>query len=146
MREALREYHTLLQARRAPCLDYLNARVPHRYTAIYRLADGHLHNVDLYDKQGEMRPDFLAVVPLEDSFCQFVLRNGSLLCDDSRHEPLLDGHKYQGAMLAYHGVPLLDDHGELFGTLCHFDTVSHGLSDEELQILHGAARILPAYL
>ena len=146
MRETLQEYQALLRARRTPCLEFLNARVPHRYTGIYRLADGQLHNLDLHDKQGEVRPDFLAIVPFEDSFCQFVLRDGVFLSDDTGTDRRLDGHKYQGALLAYHGVPLLDNRGELFGTLCHFDTVSHGLSEDELSVMQQAARMLPAYL
>ncbi|KQP15186.1 hypothetical protein [Pseudorhodoferax sp. Leaf267] len=57
-------------------LAYLNDGVPHRYTAIYRLDCGNLRSVHLHDKRGEIMQSFLAEVPLGDSFCQFVLRDG----------------------------------------------------------------------
>ncbi len=146
MTDHLVQYRALLEARGPAGLDYLNSRVPHRYTAVYKLAGGELRNLYLHDKLGEVTPGFLQVVPFEDSFCQFVLREGVFTTDNSGEDHRLDGHKYQGVMVAYHGVPLLDNQGELFGTVCHFDTVSHGLPGDELQFLHLAARELPRYL
>lgn len=146
MTELLTEYERRLKERGPAALDFLNLRVPHRYTAVYALADGHLRNLYLYDKLGEVVPEFLQTVPFEDSFCQFVLRDGVFLTHDSGSDPRLNGHRYQGVMVTYHGVPLLDDYGQLFGTLCHFDVVSHGLSDSELQLLQLAGRTLPRYL
>lgn len=146
MTESLGAFRAALEAKGPPGLDFLNARVPHRYTGIYALVDGVLHNLHLHDKLGEMRPEFLATVPLQDSFCQFVLRDGVFATSDSGTDRRLDGHKYQGALLAYHGVPLLDDQGQLFGTLCHFDTAAHGLSDDELAFMREAARELPRHL
>ncbi|MGO4394379.1 guanylate cyclase [Variovorax sp. M-6] len=127
-------------------LAYLNEAVPHRYSAVYRIDGGMLRNVFLHDKQREARPEFLAVVPFEVSFCQFVLRDGFFRTTDSGADPRLDGHPYQGVMVSYHGVPLTDPAGGLIGTLCHFDVVAHGLADEEFELLQRAARVLPAYL
>lgn len=127
-------------------LRFLNDPVGHRYTGVYRLQDMLLKNVELYDKQGEMRPEFLAEVPLGDSFCQFVLRDGAFRTEHSGEDARLDGHKYQGVLLSYHGVPVLDNAGELFGTLCHFDALQRDLSDEDFDLLQQAARLLPAYL
>ncbi|RYH22922.1 MAG: guanylate cyclase, partial [Alcaligenaceae bacterium] len=103
----------------------LNAAVPHRYTGVYRLRGDALFNVVLHDKQGAVRPQELAVVQLGDSFCQFVLRDGSFLVADSGQEGRLDGHRFQGVVVAYHGVPVADNAGGLYGTLCHFDLVGH---------------------
>ena len=130
----------------AAALAYLNEAVPHRYSAIYRMDGSKLENLFLHDKQGELRPEFLAVVPFEVSFCQFVLRDGSFRTDDSAKDARLDGHPYQGVMVCYHGTPLVDLRGELMGTLCHFDVSAHGLDDAEFELLQQAARILPAYL
>ena len=47
----------------AAAVAWLNAGVPHRYTAVYRVDGGMLRNVLLHDKRGEMRPAFLAEVP-----------------------------------------------------------------------------------
>lgn len=146
MNESIDTDRAVLQSKGPPALDFLNARVPHRYTGVYRLAEGFLHNLYLHDKLGQVTPEFLQVVPFEDSFCQFVLREGVFLVEDSGGDRRLDGHKYQGVMVAYHGVPLLDDRGELFGTLCHFDVKSHGLASNELEFLLQAARELPRHL
>lgn len=124
----------------------LNARVPHRYTALYQLDEGILRNIELFDKAGEMRPDYLAAVPIDESFCQFVLRDGEFQTCDSVLDDRLNGHPYKGAMAAYHGVPVLAGSGELFGSLCHFDTQVQTLSDEEFSILEAAAKIISPYL
>ena len=42
-------------------------------------------------------------------------------------------------LLTYHGVPVLDNRGELFGTLCHFDAEQRELSDEQFELLQRAA-------
>lgn len=127
-------------------LKYLNDPLVHRYTGVFRLNNGAFRNVDLFDKQGEVMPEFLAEVPLTESFCQFVLRDGIFCTDNSADDARLDGHKYQGVLLTYHGVPVLDDQGELFGTLCHFDAEARGLSDEDFDLLQRPARIIPPYL
>lgn len=146
MRNALQTYKDTLDREGPAGLAFLNARVPHRYTAIYRLDGGRLRNVFLFDKQGEVRPDFLEVVPLADSFCQFVIRDGLFKTSNTAQDHRLDGHKYQGVLMTYHGVPLLDNGAQLFGTLCHFDAESLQLSDAEFEFFSQAARLLPPYL
>jgi hypothetical protein len=64
-------------------LEFLNAGVPHRYSAVYRLEGDVLRNILLHDKAGEVRPAYLAEVPFETSFCQFVLRDGHFKTSDS---------------------------------------------------------------
>ncbi|RYH21082.1 MAG: hypothetical protein EON54_25835, partial [Alcaligenaceae bacterium] len=64
----------------------LNDGVPHRYTAVYTLDAGTLRNVALFDKQGEMVPAFLEAVPLDLSFCQFVIRDGQFSSSDSAED------------------------------------------------------------
>lgn len=125
---------------------YLNEGVPHRYTAVYRIEGGLLRNVLLHDKLGEVRPDFLEVVRFEDSFCQFVLRDGAFRTDNSALDTRLDGHPYQGAMICYHGVPMLGREGELIGTLCHFDVKDLGVQDAEFGLLTRAGRVLSDFL
>lgn len=127
-------------------LTALNGRVPHRYTAVFELVGTTLRNLYICDKQGQVRPDFLAEVDMDVSFCQFVLRDDGFLTDDTLHDARLDDHPSRGLVVAYHGVPLLGNDGVLRGTLCHFDMVSHGLSSEEFEYLQQAARILPAYV
>jgi GAF domain-containing protein len=127
-------------------LAYLNEGVPHRYSAVYRFAGPMLRNVLLHDKAGEMRPEFLVAVPFDQSFCQFVLRDGSFRTDDSAADPRLEDHPYRGVVVSYHSVPLTTSVGDLWGTLSHFDMTPLPLSDAEFELLQVAARLLPGFL
>ena len=130
----------------ASALQVLNARVAHRYTAVYELDGNLLRNLFLYDKAGEVRPQYLAEVDMGMSFCQFVLRDGTFLTDNSAFDSRLDGHPYKGVMVAYHGVPMTGPGGDLVGTLCHFDVEPRGLTSLEFECLQQAAQLLPAHL
>jgi hypothetical protein len=88
----------------------------------------------------------LQEVPLQDSFCQFVLREGVFRTVGTADDARLNGHKYQGAIGSYHGLPILDNYGGLFGTLCHFDVEPMQMTDEEFTVLRKASRLLPKYL
>ncbi len=142
----LQEYQRSLETQGPAGLAFLNSRVPHRYTGVFRLHEGALRNMFLHDKQGEIVPEFLQVVPLNDSFCQFTLRDGLFTTQDSSTDQRLDGHKYKGVLLSYVGLPLLDNAGELYGTMCHFDAQALALDDNEFEIFRAAAKLLPAYL
>ena len=136
----------LSQGGPAAVLAYLNQGVPHRYTAIYRFDGELLRNVFLCDKLDEVRPDFLLAVPFKHSFCQFVLRDQAFRTEDSRQDKRLDGNPYQGVVISYHSVPLTTPDGALWGTMSHFDMKSHPLTDDEFQLLEGAARLLSGHL
>lgn len=142
----LQEYRLLLETQGPAGLNFLNSRVPHRYTGIFRLHEGALYSTFLHDKLGEIIPEFLQVVPLQDSFCHLTMRNGMFKTADSTHEPSLEGHKYQGVLRSYVGLPLVNNQGHLYGTICHFDEQSLVLADEEFEIFRKAAKLLPGYL
>jgi len=127
-------------------LRFLNQRIDHRYTAVYRLHDARLKNLGLFDKAGEMKPEYLAEVPLDVSFCQFVLRDGQFLTSNTSEDRRVDGHPYQGVMVAYHGVPMSDGRGKLVGTLCHFDLVERDLSPENYLLMQQAAGVIREYI
>lgn len=110
------EYVQLLEEQGPAGLHFLNARVPHRFTGVYRLEAGIMYNVFLHDQEGVVIPEFLKAVPLGESFCQFVLRDGLFCTSNTAQDSRLDGHKYQGVLGAYYGVPLLNNVG---GTLWH---------------------------
>ncbi|RYF36045.1 MAG: GAF domain-containing protein [Comamonadaceae bacterium] len=127
-------------------LGVLNRRVPHRFTAVYRLAGASLVNVATVDKHLHLDALDLKVVPLKDSFCQFVLRDGLFLTHDSGTDSRLAGHPYSGAVACYVGVPIRNREGALAGTLCHFDIEDHDVHDDEYLLLDHAARLLPVFL
>lgn len=144
--EGLRGYTEVLEAQGPAGLEFLNARVAHRFTAVYRLQGGVIHNVFLHDKLGEVMPEFLRAVPLGESFCQFVLRDGMFCTANTAQDARLHGHKYQGVLGAYYGLPLLDNAGELYGSLCHFEERNQALPPAEFAFLQKAAQVLPRYL
>lgn len=130
----------------AAAIQYLNAGVAHRFTAVFRIDGDTLRNQLLCDKLGEICPAFLAEVPLNTSFCQFVLQDGFFQTTNSTTDRRLDGNPYQGVVVSYHGVPLQSVTGELWGTLCHFDLLELALPDAEFELLEQAAKLLPGYL
>ena len=126
-------------------LQFLNARVEYRCSAIYRLENLTMHNVATYDRTGATSNSLLAV-PLSDSFCQHVIRDGSFVTDDSSTDPRLAGHPYSGVVVSYYGLPLTRVPGEIYGTFCHFDYVERTVPDSEIAFLEKAARLLPTYI
>ena len=128
-------------------LRYLNSGVPHRYTAVYRFEAELLRNVLLYDKRGQIRPEYLVAVPFKESFCQFVLRDQEFRTDDSARDERLVGHPYRGVVVSYHSVPVVrDDNGSLWGTMSHFDMSRHPLADSEFELLQQAAKVLSRHI
>ena len=146
MNSDLSRFETLLSTEGLhAALKFLNQRVPHRFTAVYRLDDLVLRVVDMVDKDG-LNDMQLESVPLGDSFCQFALRDGSFLTAGSGGDSRLDGHPYQGVVESYVGLPLARADGELFGTFCHFDLAGRPVNDEEYTFLTQVVGVLPRYL
>ena len=127
-------------------LRVLNDRVPHRFTAVYKVEDGAMRNVAIVDKAGEVVPADFLTVPLQKSFCQFVLKDGGFRTGNSALEDRLEGHVYKGVMNSYVGLPITTAGGELFGTLCHFDFPPQAMTDGEYEFLAKAALLLPPYV
>lgn len=127
-------------------LAYLNHGVPHRFSGIYRIEGANLRNVLLFDKLAEMRPTFLDVVPMDASFCQFVVRDGLFRTNNSGQDKRLDGHPYQGVVVSYHAVPVVDPDRALIGTLSHFDLVERSISDTEFELLYQAGHLFADFI
>ena len=129
-------------------LKVLNDRVPHRYSAVYRLApDGYLVIVAFVDKQCEPCPSFLLSVHHDVSFCQFTIKHeGGFRTNNSAEDKRLDGHPYQGLVNSYHAAPFMSTDGRVKGTICHFDKAAMPLSDEDFELLRLASRVFPLHL
>lgn len=128
-------------------LTVLNKHVAQHWTAVYRLAsDGHLVNVALVGKLGEICPAYLLSVPYGVSFCQFTFDQGQFRTNNSAVDDRLTGHPYKGVINSYHAVPVVSADGKVRGTICHFDTDALPLLDEDFELLRLAARTLPLEL
>jgi len=49
-------------------------------------------------------------------------------------------------MVAYHGVPVVDLSGNIFGSLCHFDVSKQELTDAEFAHMQGVALAIAPFL
>ncbi|WP_426390807.1 guanylate cyclase [Variovorax sp. R-27] len=140
-------FAAVLKARGArAALAYLNDGVPHRFSGVYRIDGDNLRNVLLVDKRGEIRPAFLEVVPMDASFCQFVVRDGLFRTNNSATDARLDGLPYQGVVVSYHAVPLVDSDRVLVGTLSHFDLIERSIDDSEFELLYQAGHLLSDFV
>ena len=122
-------------------LMFLNARVPHRYTAVYRLSDAYLRRLGFIDKEGGPGLEF-AEVPFKDSFCEVAVKEPPLVVTDMATDARLQAHSNPRQLMSYVGLPLSVGPGALYGTLCHYDTSPHPLSDAELSFLEQASELL----
>lgn len=57
--QGVRDYTQVLERQGPAGLDFLNARVAHRFAGVYQLVDGVMRNIYLHDKLGEIIPEFL---------------------------------------------------------------------------------------
>lgn len=119
----------------------LNARVPHRYTALYRISEAYLRRLGFIDKEGGPGLEF-PEVPFKDSFCELATQHPPLRITDVATDSRLTDYPNPGLLMSYVGLPLSVGPGALYGTLCHFDTNPHSLSDAELLFLEQASELL----
>ena len=145
--EALNGFSRLLKHQGVQAgLASLNARVPHRFTAINEFCGNVIHCLYLCDKQGVVTPVQVQPVAMDHSFCQFVARDGYFTSSDTAGDARLSDHPYKGTYNAYVGVPILDNAGELWGTLCHLDPEVLSITDEEFDFFQRASRELSRHL
>lgn len=119
----------------------LNARVPHRYTAVYRLSSEYLQRLAFIDKEGGAGLGF-SEVPFKDSFCELAISDSPMMVTNVATDARLQERPNPGVLMSYVGLPLSVGPGALYGTLCHYDTIAHPLSDAEIWFLEQASELL----
>lgn len=127
-------------------VEFLNQRVPHRFSSVYRLHHDQLHRIAFIDKLGSTGAE-LANVALKDSFCEIAVQEGALVvAPDIKADKRFQDFPNPILLGSYVGLPLASRPGELFGTFCHADQQRHPLSDAEFVFLGEAAKVLESYL
>lgn len=102
-------------------LSELNAHTGCRFSAIFKFEEEALKNLVLVDRDQQSAP-LMATIPIEQSYCLYIQQNPSVfVVHDSLSDMRVEGHPKQSVVRTYHGYPLTDESGKLFGTLCHFD-------------------------
>lgn len=120
---------------------WLNARVPHRFTGIYKFEGKAIRHLYVHDKLDENLPGVL-YGDFSDSFCRFVTAERSFSTVDSALDDRLGQHKYRGVVNAYFGTALSPSPGRIVGTLCHFDFDSMALGEREKEFMELATPLL----
>jgi hypothetical protein len=83
--------------------------------------------------------------PLNRSVCQYAVANGApLILDDARVDPVFKNHPAvrDGTVVAYLGIPLIDQAGLAIGTLCVFDTKPRLWGTGHIQVLSDLAALV----
>ena len=81
--------------------------------------------------------------PISHSFCRYIVESGeSLVIDDARRHALVHDNPAvtEVGIVAYAGMPITVDDGNVLGALCAIDGVPRTWSEQELRILADLAR------
>ena len=127
-------------------LQFLNQRVNHRFTAVFRLDKSELSLVHLIDKLDDPSTKPASPVPFANSFCELVMTQGAVMTANSVPDKRFDGRFSQGIVIGYVGLPLVQRGGALYGTLCHLDYSEKLVNDDEFAFLQNVVGVLPPYL
>ena len=127
-------------------LAYLNRRVLHRFTAVYKFQDDAFWLMAFADKLNEAVPDALGLVAFDDSFCQYSIGLGCFVSPDTAADKRLDGHVHQATLGSYVGLPIENQAGGIYGTICHMDLKPQSISDNEFGFLLRSAEVLSHYV
>jgi GAF domain-containing protein len=142
-REAVARFrHVLDSGGVRAALRFLNERSVHRFTALFRFEGATLRNLHLVDRDDptvERSPD----LPVLESYCVFVRQTSQpFLTSDSLNDPRVEGHPKQRSVQSYCGIPLMDEDGTLFGTICHFDFEAVAFTNEEIFLLEAVVPLI----
>ena len=83
--------------------------------------------------------------PIERSVCQHAVMTGEpLIVDDARIHPLLKDHPavLDGTLVAYAGIPLVDNYDHAIGTLCVWDSAPRQWSQGHVFVLADLAGLV----
>ena len=96
----------------------------------------------MIDKLDDAATAPLSRVPFSQSFCEIAVRDAGVKTSNSALDKKLDGLPNEGVFLSCVGLPLMKQAGNLYGTLCHYDTTEQDISDAEFAFLQQAAALM----
>lgn len=114
--------------------------------AFVALLDGAGNRTVRYSSRADGTPGPVGLCePLADTWCGRVVEDGVLTVNDSRTHPelLALSSTTEFGIVSYAGVPLHDENGVVFGTLCAFGHIPHTtLNARDLDVLTGLAEVI----
>jgi len=125
-------------------LGYLNKRMPHRYTGIYRYEGDTLRNLAIYDRY---EPDARKGedAPMSATYCSLLQKQEALEIADAAEDARVKGIIIT-PVVSYCGVLMRNSHGLPYGSLCHFDMNRCQERMSDFPLLQAAAQILYYHL
>ena len=123
-------------------LKYLNGRIDHRFTAIYKFQGPTKRAVFLYDKLGHNNTHFNAIATSE-SLCRFITLSTPFGVTNSATDTFLSENGHRSLVTSFYGVALSPADTQPTGSLCHFDLKPQKLpSPVERDFLNRAKNLL----
>ena len=117
-------------------LRFLNARTRFRYTGLYRAEPPLLRNLFLFDRENPALNLSGDVKRLDETYCAIVCTGDQPFATmSSQVEERLASHPARDTIRSYCGVPIRDESGCVWGTLCHFDERPRLMSPSEIDVL-----------
>ncbi len=103
-------------------LKYLNSRIEHRFTAIYKFQGPTQRAVFLYDKLGHAGNRFNAIATSE-SLGRFITASQPFGVTNSMTDTFMKKHGHRSLVTSFYGVSLSQADTQPTGSLCHFDLI-----------------------
>lgn len=121
---------------------FLNGLTSHRFTALYQFEGDILQNLHFFDRE-HPEVESSDETPVLASYCVFVRDHSRMFeTSDSLQDERVRDHPKRKLIQSYCGVPLLDEDGTMFGTMCHFDFLPKQISDVNVELMEAFALLL----
>ncbi len=121
---------------------FLNSLTSHRFTSLFRFDGPTLRTVTFFDRENPHAAT-CDDIPVEASYCVFVRDlAATFTVEHALHDDRVRDHPKQSSVQCYCGVPLLDRHGKMFGSICHFDFKAGRVTERDVELLEEMARLL----
>jgi GAF domain-containing protein len=141
--EALAELRRIIRAQGVrAALIFVNGLTEHRFSALYEFDNNTLRNLYFFDRE---YPEIETTeeIPVTASYCVFLRDTGGLFhTSDALRDGRVRTHPKREQVQSYCGVPVLDSHGNLFGSVCHFDLQPRIIADEDVDLMEVFALLL----
>jgi hypothetical protein len=123
-------------------MQWLNDRVPYRYTAIFAFDGEMLRNICLIDKQN-LDITKCSDQPITESYCMYIRRSReSFQVEQAGLDERVEGHPKRRSIQCYYGIPLFDADGKILGTVCHFDSMPVRVTETVAEALDDLAPLI----
>lgn len=120
----------------AELLSWLNQQGGHRYTGLFMYTPEGMRSAYLYDRDQPQSLRWDSLIPVDASYCSFVCESKrTFLVVDAQLDPRTKAHPSRDAVRSYCGVPIYQEDGSLWGTLCYFGPDAKAVSPAQIDTL-----------